>query len=206
MRACACISVCTCAHVCICVHVRARMHVCTCTCVHTRAHVCPHEQVLICFQNPSELTGASVNIYYLAFFFLKKKSNFAVWLLNLFLLLQKCLPSIKMRGFWQRLCFSCRCSFLFRGKGASVRGSWPHFLGPDIPSSSPGGLKSRRFSSSCRGVTVPGLSRPKSCSLGQASPWPGLSGLPRESSGWAPGPSGPRGLSSAAELSTVRKE
>lgn len=44
-----------------------------------------------------------MNIYYLAFFFFskkKKKSNFAVWLLNLFLLLLKCLPSIKMRGSW----------------------------------------------------------------------------------------------------------
>lgn len=69
--------------------------------MHACAHVCTHEQVLICFQNPSELTGASVNIYYLAFFFpKKKKSNFAVWLLNLFLLLLKCLPSIKMRGSW----------------------------------------------------------------------------------------------------------
>ena len=54
-----------CIRVCMCVHV----HVC----VHTCAHVCTHKQVLICFQNPSELMGASVNIYYLAFFFFSKK-------------------------------------------------------------------------------------------------------------------------------------
>lgn len=89
-----------CVYTCVDTHV----YVCTCVrvhvCVHAHAHVYTHEQVLICLQNPSELTGASVNIYYLAFFSPKKKSNFTVWLLNLFLLLQKCLPSIKMRGSW----------------------------------------------------------------------------------------------------------
>lgn len=39
-----------------------------------------------------------MNIYYLVFS--PQKSNFTVGLLNLFLLLQKCLPSIKMRGAW----------------------------------------------------------------------------------------------------------
>lgn len=60
------------------------------------------------------------------------------------------------------------------GKGASVWGSWPHFCSSDVPSSSPGGLKRSILSSSCRGVTVPGLSRPKSRSLGRARPPHGL--------------------------------
>lgn len=60
---------------------------------------CRRIRVVIYFQNmtPAISQGTSMNIYYLVFFFPKKKSNFTVWLLNLFLLLQKCLLSIKMR-------------------------------------------------------------------------------------------------------------
>lgn len=75
-----------------------------------------------------------MNIYYLVFFPPPKKSNFAVGLLNPFLLLQKCLPSIKMRGAWSSRMIASRPPV---GLPVVREGGWwgasqLRFRGPDI--------------------------------------------------------------------------
>lgn len=75
---------------------------CSCCrgCVRMCVHACACSN-LVLKHDPRHLT-VSITEYLLSVFFFpkKKKSNFAVGLLNLFLLLQKCLPSIRMRGAW----------------------------------------------------------------------------------------------------------